>query len=368
VRRARPWALLTALLLLATPLRAGDDVEAGVDLWTTPGTGLTFDDFSGNPIPAGFFGLGSDPFTGRVELGGQPLPDLGGPTAPSVSPADTIVRRTQAASLPGSGSEDTVPIEIVGLSLVGTGPILVTYDGGQSPELWSVAACLSSVLAQRPGSMTLRRQCPGGGSFAGVFNSTLPVIPKLVFVREGDGAIRTLDPAPQLTLTTVGAPWVELPDPSLQVIRIPAGAVTDGDCDGLPDPQLPGTSNFVAGVRDLSCDPACTEVPEQPQQKVLSAEEEVLAAHGILPAQVPPPDGDFDGLPDDADNCPEDFNPLQEDADGDHVGDLCDNCVSTYNPCQEDADMDGVGDACETLIFTDGFESGDASAWSLSVP
>jgi hypothetical protein len=57
-------------------------------------------------------------------------------------------------------------------------------------------------------------------------------------------------------------------------------------------------------------------------------------------------DSDFDGLPDDADNCPLKANPNQEDADADKVGDVCDNCPNVYNPQQADSNGDGVGDAC----------------------
>ena len=370
MKRSRACALLLPLLVIAAaPLDAGDPtVDPGVDLWTTPATGLSFDDFADDPIPRNFFDPDSDPFDGRVTFGGVPLPDVGPPSSPSLHPADTVVRRDGPATVPANGSEATIPIQIAALSLASPNPIVVTYDGGQNPELWWPEACLSSVAPQVPGSMTITRQCPGTGGFAGRFESTLPVRPKVIFRREKDGAVRILDPAPEIVLRFVGAHWVGEPDAALELIQVPAGAVTDGDCDGVPDPPLPGTSNFAAGVRDLSCDTACSEVPAQPQKKVLTEEEEVFARHGILPAQVPPPDMDFDGLGNDADNCPEDFNPLQQDADGDDVGDVCDNCPSVYNPCQEDSDMDGTGDACEGLVFSDGFESGDTSAWSLSIP
>ncbi len=59
------------------------------------------------------------------------------------------------------------------------------------------------------------------------------------------------------------------------------------------------------------------------------------------------PDNDDDGILDDVDNCPWDYNPLQEDAETDGLGDVCDNCPSDYNPLQEDADLDGLGDACD---------------------
>ncbi len=47
------------------------------------------------------------------------------------------------------------------------------------------------------------------------------------------------------------------------------------------------------------------------------------------------------------DNCPEDFNPGQEDEDCDEWGDICDNCVYAYNPDQANADTDELGDVCD---------------------
>ena len=37
----------------------------------------------------------------------------------------------------------------------------------------------------------------------------------------------------------------------------------------------------------------------------------------------PPNDRDSDGIPDNEDNCPDDYNPGQEDTDGDGIGDAC---------------------------------------------
>ena len=51
----------------------------------------------------------------------------------------------------------------------------------------------------------------------------------------------------------------------------------------------------------------------------------------------------------------------------DRVADDVDNCPDAVNADQADADGDGLGDVCDPdsgLIFLDGFESGDASAWS----
>ncbi len=50
------------------------------------------------------------------------------------------------------------------------------------------------------------------------------------------------------------------------------------------------------------------------------------------------------------DNCPAIFNPLQEDSDADGKGDFCDNCADYYNPTQDDLDKDGIGDVCDNCI------------------
>src|SRR4029079_3444842 len=67
-----------------------------------------------------------------------------------------------------------------------------------------------------------------------------------------------------------------------------------------------------------------------------------------------------DGFLDSEDNCPNTFNPLQEDGDDNGIGDACEdldgdgavkswyNCPSTSNARQRDQDGDGVGDACDS--------------------
>ena len=98
-------------------------------------------------------------------------------------------------------------------------------------------------------------------------------------------------------------------------------------------------------------------------------------------------DTDFDGVPDDFDNCPNDSNTGQANADGDGLGDICDacsldanndidgdgfcgdvdNCPNVANADQADADMDGLGDACDNCpidfnpdqVDTDGDGLGD---------
>ncbi len=140
------------------------------------------------PIPADFFGPGSDPFVGGVCLKGEPL---GNTPFGDFGEADTLVRRTAdpfdcAAPFPAS---NTIEIEIVELNLVSIDPIVVTFNGGQNPELWDVRVNLSQ-LPQQPGIMQVQKTHPNGG----VFTSQLPVLPQFVFTLVSNPAdIRVLD-------------------------------------------------------------------------------------------------------------------------------------------------------------------------------
>ncbi len=154
-------AVLMATALLVPTAAPAHNVLAGDDLFRTdPGS---YQDFSGAPIPAGFFDPGSDPFTGLVHLRGNPPGSNPACPVDDLSQVDTIVRRLNNATLPVIPSSATVPIQIVALNLVSVNPITVTY-GGVNPQTWNVAVTLSQSAPQPIGSMTITHSSSPGGT------------------------------------------------------------------------------------------------------------------------------------------------------------------------------------------------------------
>lgn len=346
------FLIVTGVLLSATAL--AQPPYCAVDLFTTPGCGATHQDFGPTPLPADFFAPGSDPFWGIVYFQGVPL----NTTPPGILfPTDAIVSRLAQPNVPLVPSTDTVPIEIVALSLTSASPITVTYNGGQNPEQWNVDVHLSSGPQQR-GSMTVNRTCPQGGTFT----STLPVQPLFIFTQVAPPPPPSQLPIvfdtyiygmPPIVFTTRNGHWMDF-DPGFGLIVSPGGLTTDHD--GLPStPEVPvcSTDWFHPGLRWDPCGCPDSSGFWEPgpttggPRKRMTDEEALWASHGVIPAQEPDGDLDHDCIPDDADNCPGVFNPLQEDEDDDGVGDACDNCPLVYNPSQNDADGNGVGDACQ---------------------
>lgn len=79
-------------------------------------------------------------------------------------------------------------------------------------------------------------------------------------------------------------------------------------------------------------------------------------------------DIDNDGVADNQDNCPANYNPGQEDNDDDGVGNVCDNCPDNANTDQQNSDSDSFGDVCDNCPLVtnqnqnnaDGDNHGDA--------
>jgi len=125
-----------------------------------------------------------------------------------------------------------------------------------------------------------------------------------------------------------------------------------------------GESIFVSGLsgpQDVSIDSFDDVYVAEASAGVVTKFTEAAAA-----------DSDADGIPDEFDNCPFDFNPGQEDSDFNGIGNICDggfgfgdldgdgftddidNCPVDFNPDQADSNSNGIGDACE-FDFIDAF-------------
>ncbi len=130
------------------------EVEAGFDLFMT--TQTTQVDLTG-------FGLGVIPLTDDESFFGIPG-------------VDTIVERLDPAGVPNMGDSNTIPIELVALSLVSIDPVMIdilNFDihvvGGSDFE------------PQSQGEMTINRDDPNGGSFS----ARLPVDATIHFLQVG---------------------------------------------------------------------------------------------------------------------------------------------------------------------------------------
>ena len=256
-------------------------IPAGTDCWVTQ-CGQTHASFGNFPIPADFFGPGSDPFTEGVYLrgegGGQP---------------DTRVARLQDVVLPALGSAAPIEIELVELNLVSCAPILVHVQG-QPPIEWDVQVTLSPTAAPL-GQMVVTKTHENGGTFVSEFS----VQPVFTFTRVDDPSqVRVLDTGaegmPPDNLLILGpAPWVHSANGSLGPIPDPCGI------------------NFVPGVeedratQEQCCVPVC--------HNGAMTSHCVSVGEGCTPGCTPPPsevpdstctdgwDNDCDGLTDCAD-------------------------------------------------------------------
>jgi len=146
-------------------------IAAGNDEFETTGNGETYHNFQASPVPAGFFGTGSQQYAGLVPL-------VGVPVNPAVSDTDTIIHRNQDVITPGSTS-----ITMTALNLKSINPITVSYTDGHT-ESWGVRVNLSDFKTSG-GSMSF--------SDGGTFDSSLSVYPKFTFTRVSDGAVKVLD-------------------------------------------------------------------------------------------------------------------------------------------------------------------------------
>jgi hypothetical protein len=247
-------------------------IAAGNDEFETTGNGESYHNFAASPIPADFFGPGSEKYTGVVPLVGVPLAEG--------SDTDTIISRDQ--SVDGSG---TTTLTMKGLSLNSINPIIVSYSGGGS-EKWDVHVSLSDTKAST-GSMTINS--------GGTFDSSLKVWPKFTFTRQSDHVQKVLDTggsdggglAPQ-SATQIGGGGSDGGSTAIAICR----ATAVNDFQTVAQNKAAKNRTFATAAASTGCAPVTLTSTNSPWQICSNGhfcipkpitEQELLASHNASP-------------------------------------------------------------------------------------
>jgi len=227
---------------------------------------VAFENGDHPPLPAGFFGPGSDPFDGGVPLTGEPLgPNPWG----DYEDADTLIRRFghpfDRCDVPDALVSEGVNIEILALSLRSLEPITVTYDGGQSPELWDIQMRLEPDGTQA-GYMYVTKTHENGGTYDSYFIFQ----PRFIFTRQSDGQQVIEDASvsgrPALDFRAQDGQWVHFARPDLYLLAPSQGRFVPCVSEEIPgDPATQidwpqhgfeyydgGTLSFRLARRDMT--------------------------------------------------------------------------------------------------------------------
>lgn len=225
--RSAVGAALILALLGGSPLFAGETIHNGVDLWMTV-AGFAQTSFAADPIPAGFFCEGSQPFTGTVKFKGAPLTVE---PAGSLGAIDTVVRRLDDAKFDAKG-EAVTRIQLMALSLVSTKPIETSCGN------YDVAVNLTG--KQPVTTMRIFQT----DAFGGTYTAPLELNVKAAFTPvSGDKSGRR-----EVTRRIDLGPGTHSVWAYLNLPRYKQGVRVDTNGDGRPDLVLPASSNFLAGV------------------------------------------------------------------------------------------------------------------------
>lgn len=214
-------------LISGSPAFGADAIHNGVDLWMTV-AGFAQTSFANEPLPAGFFCEGSQPFTGTVKFKGAPLKVE---PAGSLGAIDTIVRRLDDAKFNAKGEADT-RIQLMALSLVSTKPIETSCGK------YDVAV---SLTGRQPVTLMKIFQ---SDAFGGTYSAPLELNVKAVFTPvDGNKSARR-----EITRRLDLGPGTHSVWAYVNLPRYKQGVRVDTNGDGKADTALPASSNFLAGV------------------------------------------------------------------------------------------------------------------------
>ena len=207
-------------------------IPPGQDCWHTPCGGSQIS-LAGHPIPADFFGPGSDPFDGQITLGNP------------FGTVDTVLDRMgEMCFTPDWPSSAQTPIQLVQLDLVSCEPITVTTFG--EPSFWDVHVSISPTTPVEPGILSATKLDANGG----VFTAEYYLQPLYTFTRvEPPNDVVVWDPGqfgepPLFMQILADAPWSH--DESFDVCTL--------------DDFAPGT--VVTNMGDVCCEQVCAEAAE----------------------------------------------------------------------------------------------------------
>ena len=225
---------LVLLALLTTPAVARDGVITnGIDTWRTPADGSSFVDFADDPIPAGFFCQGSEPYTGRIAWQGRPIA-----TQPPglLGEADTIVQRLDDAKFNRRGIAKT-RVQVRALSLASIAPTQTSCGS------FNVTASLHG--EQPVTQMTIVREGLGSGHFTTLLGLNV----RLRFTPADTLTGQTLELDRSIELLSDSILWSSEPQPNLGG-QIGGFVLVDTDGDDVTDTFLPGQSAFYPAPSD----------------------------------------------------------------------------------------------------------------------
>jgi len=219
------------LALIAVPLTAQSQIiRPGSDLWQTPGDGSTFASFALNPLPAGFFCEGSEPFGGKVVFQGVPVAT---DPADVLGPTDTIIHRLDEASFNHFGVAST-RIQMRAMSFEGV-------------ELLRNACGTFRVGLELDGEqpiteMKIVQDQPGFGRFL----APIHVNVRMTFTPVDHGGEAKIVKRELRFGPAAHAVWSDVPGDGF--VEFGQDLKVDTNSDGTPDTFVPGTSlNFFVG-------------------------------------------------------------------------------------------------------------------------